>query len=186
MKIEERQELLEYLKVLSGLNDNGFKCGQEIKDVLGKLHDKGFGFISELEKEKEARVKRLLYIKGSLNYQLDYSGHHKKHGRLIRVTEDDRGIGKSNLLIEWSLRLNIPIVTNNSNMSKWLKGRAIEIHGFEKGNELQVLLSDPEKIRGMYLPNGVLVECVVSLKEYLALKKVVLIRGGFHHDKEFI
>ncbi|UUV46175.1 hypothetical protein [Bacillus phage vB_BanS-Thrax2] len=186
MKREERKELAQYLHTLAMLNANGFKCSAEVNEVLEKLHIDGFGFSNEKEKIKEEKERRLKDINRKLHYQIDYSGHHKKHGKLIRVTENDRGIGKSKLLIEWALILDIPIITNNSNMLEWLKDRAIEIHGFERGNKLQVLLADPEKLRGKDLPKGVLIECVVSLKEYLALKKVVLIRGGFHHDKEFI
>lgn len=181
----DREEMLNYLKVLSGLADSGFKCSQEITDVIKVIHN-GYGFLDEEAREKASKETRFKKIKTKLGYELEYSGYHKKHGRLIRVTEEDRGIGKSTLLIEWALRLNIPIITNKSNMVEWLKDRAVMIYGQTKGSKLQVLFADPEKLRGKDLPDGVLVECVVSLQEYLALKKVVLIRGGFHHDKEFI
>lgn len=181
----DREEMLSYLKVLSGLSDSGFKCSQEITDVIKVIHE-GYGFLDSEAKEKASKEYKLKKIKTKLNYELDYSGYHKKHGRLIRVTEEDRGIGKSTLLIEWAIRLNIAIVTNKGSMVKHLKDKAIAIYGHTKGSRLEVLLADPEKLRGKDLPNGVLVECVVTLKEYLELQKVVLIRGGFHHDKEFI
>ncbi|UGO50815.1 hypothetical protein PQE68_gp224 [Bacillus phage vB_BanS_Sophrita] len=183
---EQREELTQYLHTLAMLNANGFKCGQEIKDVLAKLHQEGFGFSNEEQKSKQEKENQLKIVKEKLQYEIEYSGHHKKSGKLIRVTENDRGLGKSTLLIEWALRLGIPIITNNKSMVEWLKDRAIVIYGHTKGSRLEVLLADPEKLRGKDLPKGVLVECVVTLKEYLALKKVVLIRGGFHHDKEFI
>lgn len=182
MMMNSTEEMLEYLKVLSGLNDSGFKCGQEIKDVLGVLHQLGYGFSNEELK----RQKRFEELERKLSLEIAFSGNKNKpmYGKLIRVSEEERALGKTTLLINASLKYDIPIVVGTKNLIKYTKEQAKKMYG--ENTEVSVLLASAEELAGRKLPNGVLVDCQISLFDYMTVKKWCLIRGGFYHDREFI
>lgn len=179
---EERLELLEYLKTLSELNKNGFKCGKEITDVLSSLHKNGYNF----DNEETERLKRFEELEKKLKLEIAFSGNKQKpmYGRLIRVSEKERALGKTTLLINASLKYDIPIVVGKKNLIKYTKDQAKQMYG--ENTEVSVLLASEGELAGRKLPNGVLVDCQVSLYDYMTVKKWCLIRGGFYHDKEFI
>lgn len=179
---EERLELLEYLKTLSELNKSGFKCGKEITDVLESLHKSGYNFSNE-EAERERRFEE---IKKKLELQVAFSGSEKgvNHGKLIRVSNKERALGKTTLLINLSLDYNIPIVVGSKHLVKWTKDEAKKMYG--ENTEVSVIHASESELAGRKFPNGVLVDCQINLHQYLLIKKWCLIRGGFYHDKEFI
>lgn len=182
MMNEERLELLEYLKTLSELNKNGFKCGKEITDVLTSLHKNGYNF----DNEETERLKRFEELEKKLKLEIAFSGNKGKpmYGKLIRVSEKDRALGKTTLLINASLKYDIPIVVGTHASIKHTKEQAKKMYG--ENTEVSVLLAREGELAGRKLPNGVLVDCQVSLYDYMTIKKWCLIRGGFYHDREFI
>jgi len=182
MMNEERLELLEYLKTLSELNKNGFKCGKEITDVLTSLHKNGYNF----DNEETERLKRFEEIEKKLKLEIAFSGDKQKpmYGKLIRVSEKERGLGKTTLLINASLKYDIPIVVGTKHLIDVVKKKAKAMYG-EK-TEVSVLLASEDQLAGRRLPNGVLIDCQIGLFDYMTVKKWCLIRGGFYHDREFI
>lgn len=179
---EERKELLEYLKVLTDLNNGKFRCEKEIKDVMDALHNKGYNF----ENEEAIKIRRFEEMKRKLELEIAFSGDKKKpmYGKLIRVTEEERALGKTTVLINASLHYNIPIVVGKKHLVDVVKDMARSIHGRE--TEIEVYEAKESALAGRKLPNGVLVDCQISLWDYMVIKKWCLIRGGFYHDREFI
>uniref|UniRef100_A0AB39C717 Helicase n=1 Tax=Bacillus phage KoopaTroopa TaxID=3234046 RepID=A0AB39C717_9CAUD len=185
MKMKNTEEMLDYLKVLSGLNKSGFRCEKEIMDVVGLLHGTGFGFSDG----KAYRDKRHNEIRRELDKQVHLSELKDKiadQGRLIRVTEKDRQIGKTTMLIDFSLRHDIPILVGHSGLIEDVKAKAIERHGVIVGGKISVFVGKYHEVMGRKLPNGVLIDCTVRLEDYMEIRKHTRIRGGFHHDKLFI
>ncbi|UUV46956.1 hypothetical protein [Bacillus phage vB_BanS-Thrax5] len=182
MMNEERKELLEYLKVLTDLNNGKFRCEKEIKDVMDALHNKGYNF----DNEETERLKRFEEIEKKLKLEIAFSGNKQKpmYGKLIRVTEKERGLGKTTLLIHASLKYDIPIVVGKKHLIDVVKRKAKELYGEQ--TEISVLLASEDQLAGRKLPNGVLIDCQITLFDYMVVKKWCLIRGGFYHDREFI
>ncbi|AZU98942.1 hypothetical protein pW2_109 [Bacillus phage pW2] len=185
MTQEERREMMSYLDLLTKMDAEGFNCKKEISMALKSLHE-GFGFLDKEAELKEERERRFEDIKKKLEIQIGFSGDKKKpmYGKLIRVTEKERALGKTTLLIDASLKYDIPIVVGSKHLVKWTKDEAKKMYG--ENTEISVLLASDKELAGRKLPNGVLVDCQIALFDYMTVKKWCLIRGGFYHDREFI
>ncbi|UGO51086.1 hypothetical protein PQE70_gp233 [Bacillus phage vB_BanS_Nate] len=187
MMMKSTNEMLDYLKVLTELNNGKFRCEKEIMDVVGLLHGTGFGFADG----KAMREKRFNEIKKQLSEQTKLSRPTvgtapNIHGQLIRVTEKERQIGKTTLLIDLALFYDIPILVGNESLVEYTKELAFKKVGWDEAKKIVVLVGKAQNIMGRRIPNGVLIDCSVKFEEYKQIKKYKLIRGGFHHDKEFI
>ncbi|AGI11796.1 hypothetical protein X915_gp243 [Bacillus phage vB_BanS-Tsamsa] len=179
----EREEMLDYLRILSGLNSNGFRCEKEIREVLEIVHEKEFGFDGKIQASFRRLELNKLLQEQVFNSRL--KDGIANQGKLIRVTEADRQVGKTTLLIGLSLDFNIPILVGHSGLVEHAKELAVKEFG-ARGENLSVMVGKYHEVMGRKFPNGILVDCSVRYEDYKEIRKYKHIRGGFHHDRDFI
>ena len=96
--------------------------------------------------------------------------------RLVKVSYKYRGVGKTYMMIERSIKLNIPIVVGNQAMADHIKrnGNPVEVIRLAKGYTLEI------KGKGRDFPNGVMIDDSVSPKMVnIVADEGIVIRGGF-------
>lgn len=93
--------------------------------------------------------------------------------KLIKVDERHRGIGKTYMMIEKSIKYNIPIIAGNQRTIDVIKrnGNPCVVYGFAKNFTHQVL--------GKKFPNGIIIDESVDPSLIEELRKKFDIRGGF-------
>ncbi|UGO46288.1 hypothetical protein PQE74_gp205 [Bacillus phage vB_BanS_Chewbecca] len=182
MNQEERREMMSYLDLLVKMDAEGFACKKEISEALKVVHA-GFGFTEEAKSKYQRSELRKILRDEIANSEL-VNGI-ANQGKLIRVTELERQIGKTLLLIDFALAYDLPILVGNDSLVNYTKTLARESYG-KDSEKLSILIGRPHEVMGRKLPNGVLVDCSVRFEDYLEIKKYTRIRGGFHHDKLFI
>lgn len=93
--------------------------------------------------------------------------------KLIKVDDRHRGIGKTYMMIEKSIKYNIPIIAGSQQQMDLIKrnGNPCEVYGFAKNFTKGVL--------SQQFPNGVIIDESVDPKLIPELKARFKIRGGF-------
>lgn len=180
----EREEMLDYLRILSGLNNTGFRCEHEIRDVLEIVHGKEFGF-ADGKIKKQYRYDELRKIIRHEVARTSLKDGIANQGKLIRVTEKDRQVGKTSILIDYAHTFGLTIVVGNESLIEYTRQLARKELGVE-GDNIPILVGKLQNLLGRKLPNGILIDCSVKLEDYQEIAKHIHIRGGFHHDRLFI
>lgn len=161
MMIEYRKQLMDYLETLMKLNESGFTCTKEIQETIKELHSL-MGFDKKIPLNK-----------------LDYLIRNNNHNKLVAVTEEHRGIGKTTKLLELAKEYNIPIIVGTYHYKQIL---------LDKDPSVRVYVAKEDGLRGFPFPNGVLIDESVTLEQYAdLLRRKINIRGGFFPtDKYFV
>lgn len=101
-------------------------------------------------------------------------------GKLIKVDERHRRVGKTTMMVKMSVKKNIPILVGSQNHIYLIKqyNENAEVYGFAKNFTKNVV--------GRRFPNGVLIDESVDPDMVKLLQKqypnAIKIRGGFLHN----
>ncbi|MCC9021813.1 hypothetical protein [Bacillus nakamurai] len=162
--------LNEHLVTLTRLREVGYKCDQEISQVLRCLHKNFFESVAP-DSPKNSRP-----ALGDVDAELQKK-FHLYAPKLVLVDDDDRGKGKTTLLMRLSQQNSIPVIVGTNTESKMYKHL-----GEEKDISCGVIPAD--RLSGGLFPNGVFIDSTVSKDQLKTIKKLgIEIKGGFHHDE---
>ncbi|CAI6268567.1 MULTISPECIES: hypothetical protein [Bacillus subtilis group] len=170
MKKTEFDYLNGHLATLTRLREAGYKCDQEISQVLRCLHKKIFeNATPDFPKNSRATL-------SDVDAELQEK-FHLYAPKLVLVYEDDRGKGKTTLLMKFSEQNSIPVIVGTNT-----EGKIYKHLGEEKGISCVVIPAN--RLLGEHLPNGVYIDSTVTKEQLKTIKELgIEIKGGFHQDE---
>lgn len=102
---------------------------------------------------------------------------HIDSGKVIPVSNKNRGVGKTTALVEISKQFDIPIITYSKWHVNFLDHKGVKAYSAQSLNDL----------RGIEFNNGVLIDEGVSTKQIVDIKLLGIdIRTGFYYNARFI
>ena len=154
MTLEEMEFVQAHLKMLNELQKSGYNCNREIKETLDKLHSSMFPK-EEKDDSKVRKFKRM--VTNRLNYPVPKGSEAKF--RLVTVGEEDRGIGKTESIIEMAKKYGLSVVVPHRDRT---------VYGDVRGREYVKCYTVNEALqtRGLrfLLEEGLEFEDIVKLK----------------------
>ncbi|MGX6580125.1 hypothetical protein ACWMNW_01355 [Bacillus velezensis] len=169
MKKTDFDYLNEHLATLIRLREAGYKCDQEISQVLRCLHKKMFE--STIPDSPKNSQPKLIDVDTELQEKF-----YQCAPKLVLVDEDDRGKGKTTLLMKLSQQNSVPVIVGTNTEDKIYKHL-----GEEKG--ISCVVIPVNRLLGGRLPNGVYIDSSVTKEQLQTIKELdIEIKGGFHHD----